>query len=72
MVWSDTLNGTARAVGSTVMLAAGLATPNTYLIMGEASYVYNPTYGYVLTGTMTLSDQIFVRPRQSNSIARTP
>jgi Flp pilus assembly protein TadG len=72
VVWSDTLNGTARAVGSSVTLPAGLATPDTYLIMGEASYNYNPTYGYVLTGAMTLSDQIFVRPRQSNSVARTP
>jgi Flp pilus assembly protein TadG len=71
VVWSDTLNGTARTVGSTVTLPAGLAVPNTYLIMGEASYSYNPTYGYVLTGTMTLTDQIFVRPRQSNSVART-
>lgn len=71
VVWSDTLNGTARTVGSTVTLPSGLAVPNTYLIMGETSYSYNPTYGYVLTGTMTLSEQNFVRPRQSNSIART-
>jgi Flp pilus assembly protein TadG len=70
VVWSDTLNGTARTVGSTVNIPASLAVANTYLILGEATYSYNPTYGYVLTGTMTLSDQIYMRPRQSDSVTR--
>ncbi|HUD85663.1 MAG TPA: TadE/TadG family type IV pilus assembly protein [Xanthobacteraceae bacterium] len=68
VVWSATLNGTARTVGSTVNIPASLAVANTYLILGEATYSYNPTYGYVITGTMTLSDQIYMRPRQSNSV----
>jgi Flp pilus assembly protein TadG len=70
VVWSDTLNGTARTVGSTVTIPTNLAVANTYLILGEAQYSYNPSYGYVVTGTMTLSDQIYMRPRQSSSIAR--
>ena len=70
VVWSDTLNGTARTVGSTVTIPTNLAVANTYLILGEAQYTYSPTYGYVVTGTMTLSDQIYMRPRQSSSIAR--
>jgi hypothetical protein len=44
---------------------------NTYLLLGETQYSYNPSYGYVVTGTLTLSDQIFMRPRQSNSVSRT-
>ena len=72
VVWSDALNGTARNVGDTVTIPAGLAVANSYLLLGEASYSYNPTYGYVLTGTMTLSDHIYMRPRQSDSVARTP
>jgi hypothetical protein len=72
VVWSDTLNGTARSVGQVVAVPSNLAIPNTSLILGEAQYTYNPTYGYVITGTMTLSDQIYMRPRQSNSIARNP
>jgi Flp pilus assembly protein TadG len=71
VVWSDTLNGAARAVGSSVDIPSSLATPNTYLLLGEASYSYNPTYGYVMTGTMTLSDKIYMAPRQSSSVART-
>jgi Flp pilus assembly protein TadG len=70
VVWSDTLNGTARAVGSTVTIPTNLATPNTYLLLGETSYNYAPSYGYVVTGAITLSDQMYVRPRQSNSVAR--
>jgi len=72
VVWSDSLNGTALPVGQTVTVPAALAVPNTYLILGQAQYSYNPTYGYVLTNTLTLSDQIFLLPRQSGSIARTP
>ena len=72
VVWSDTLNGTALAVGTEVTVPASLAVPNSYLVLSQVYYGYNPTYGYVLTGTMTLEDQIFVRPRQSSSIARTP
>ena len=71
VVWSDTLNGTALTVGQTVNVPSSLATPNSYLILAQVQYGYNPTYGYVLTGTLTLSDQSFTRPRESASIART-
>jgi Flp pilus assembly protein TadG len=70
VVWSDTLNGTARTVGTTVTIPTNLAVANTYLILGEAQYSYIPAYGYVVTGTLTLTDQIYMRPRQSSSIAR--
>jgi len=71
VVWSSTLNGTALAVGQVVTIPSSLAVPNTYLLLGQASYSYNPTYGYVVTGTLSLSDQMLLAPRQSNSVART-
>jgi Flp pilus assembly protein TadG len=71
VAWSDTLNGTARAVGQVVPIPTSLAVPNTYLLLSEVQYSYNPTYGYVLTGPLTLSDLMYMRPRQSTSIART-
>jgi Flp pilus assembly protein TadG len=71
VVWSDTLNGTALTVGQSVSVPSSLATPNSYLILAQVQYGYNPTYGYVLTGTVNLNDQSFVQPRESNSIART-
>ena len=71
VVWSDTLNGTALAVGTIVSVPASLATPNTYLVLAQVQYSYNPTYGYVMNSTLTLTDQSFMRPRESASIART-
>jgi Flp pilus assembly protein TadG len=80
--WSDTLNGTARAVGSSVSVPANLAVPTPpynastcsaypcYLILGEVSYTYTPMFGYFLTGAITLSDTLYVTPRNVNCIQR--
>ncbi|MBZ0138218.1 MAG: pilus assembly protein [Pseudorhodoplanes sp.] len=69
--WSDSLNGSARAKGSSVTLPGALLVPNTSMVWGEVEYAYKPTVGYVVTGTMTLKDQIFMRPRLSDTITRT-
>ena len=69
VVWSKTLNGTARAANSTVTLPAALNTANSSLIWAESQYAYTPTIGYVITGTMTLKDQIYMRPRLSDTVA---
>ncbi len=65
--WSSAKNASARAAGSTVTLPAALNVPETSLVWGEASYNYQPSIGYVVTGPMTLSDQIFMRPRLDNA-----
>jgi Flp pilus assembly protein TadG len=69
--WSDTLNGTARAKGSTVTLPAALNIPNSSLIWSEVQYNYTPVIGYVITGSMNLKDQIYMRPRMSDFLDRT-
>ena len=68
--WSDTLNGTARAKGSTVTLPTALNTANSSLIWSEVQYTYKPVIGYVVSGTLTLKDQIYMRPRLSDSVVR--
>jgi len=68
--WSDTLNGTVQTVGATVPVPAALKIPNTSLILSEVSYSYRPTIGYVLTGTLNLSDKIYMRPRLSDCVKR--
>src|SRR5215467_3471241 len=55
IAWSDTLNGTARTVGSSATLPAALNVANTTLIWSEVRYAYTPTIGYVITGTLNLS-----------------
>lgn len=64
--WSATLNGTARADGASVTLpSAALAVPNSYLVWSEVSYNYTPVVGYTITGSLSLSDQMFMSPRVS-------
>jgi Flp pilus assembly protein TadG len=70
VTWSDTLNGTARAVGSAVTLPGTLAAAGSAYVWGEVKYGYTPTLGYVMTGTVTLSNQTFMSPRESAAITR--
>jgi Flp pilus assembly protein TadG len=71
VTWSDTLNGVARAVGSSVNVPAGLNTPSTTLVLGEVSYSYSPMFGYFITGPITMSDYLYVVPRSTATITRT-
>jgi Flp pilus assembly protein TadG len=68
IAWSSCLNGTARSGNVTNLIPAGLLVPNTSVIWGEASYKYKPAIGWVITGTLQMYDQIFLRPRQSTSV----
>ena len=63
--WSRARRGTERAPGSTVTVPEGLAdaTKTTYWLMGETTYAYTPTIGYVLTGTFNLEDKVYMRSR---------
>jgi Flp pilus assembly protein TadG len=70
IAWSDSLNGSARAVGSTVTLPAALNVPSTSLIWSEVQYSYKPVVGYVITNTLTLKDQIYMRPRLVTTVTR--
>ena len=59
--WSVTRNGTANS--GVLTIPSALAVPNTSLIWSEVQYAYTPTIGYVVTGTLNLTDQIYMRPR---------
>jgi Flp pilus assembly protein TadG len=64
--WSATLNGTARTAGASVTLPSeALAVPNSSLVWSEVNYNYTPVVGYTITGTLSLSDQMFMSPRVS-------
>ena len=68
VAWSATLNGTVRATGSSVSIPSALAVPNTQHLLGEASYAYTPTVGYTITGTLNLSDKMYMSPRITTPI----
>jgi len=70
VAWSETLGGTTRSGTVTSLIPSALLVANTSLIWGEASYAYRPTIGWTITGTLTLNDKIFLRPRLSSSVTR--
>jgi Flp pilus assembly protein TadG len=63
--WSATQGGTARSAGSSVTIPANLAVANTQLLFSEVSYSYTPAVGHVITGSLTLSDTMYMSPRIS-------
>jgi len=70
IAWSDSLNGTAHTVGQAVALPAALQIANTSMIWSEVTYPYQPTFGYVLSGTINISQSSFFYPRLSTSVTR--
>ena len=71
VTWSDAnANATPHPIGTSVTLPGTLAAPNATYIWGEVQYPYTPTLGYVMTGTWTLRNQIFMSPRESATVTR--
>jgi Flp pilus assembly protein TadG len=68
VAWSETKGGTQRTTVPAGTLPAALVVPNTSLVWGETTYAYKPTIGYTMTGTLNLKDQIFMRPRLSDTV----
>ncbi len=74
VTWSASLNGTARVTGSAISPPASLQAQakavgtSIKLILGEVSYNYTPAIGYVMTGTIAMSDSYYMSPRLSNCI----
>ena len=70
VAWSDALNTTARSRGSSVTLPASLLVASSTVIWAEAQYSYTPAIGYMITGTMKLSDQLYMKPRIQDPLCR--
>jgi Flp pilus assembly protein TadG len=59
--WSQTRNGTA--LSGTASVPTDLQVANTQLIYAQASYAYKPVIGYTITGTVNLSEKMYMMPR---------
>lgn len=68
IVWSRGRNAAARAAGSSVTLPGSLRTNGTYLLMSEITYAYDPRVRFGLVGARTLTDRLFMSPRNSDSV----
>lgn len=64
-----TLTSSSRSQGDTITIPDGLKVANTYLILSEVSYLYQPTVGYfVAQAGVSLTDKSYTRPRQSTCV----
>jgi Flp pilus assembly protein TadG len=71
VAWGEAFQDTARATSSTVTLPTGLNTANTTIIWAEVTYNFTPPIGGSFTGgTLTLTDQLYIRPRLVTCITR--
>lgn len=68
--WSDTLNGAARSVGSSLTIPNAFTPINSYLIFSEVSYTFTPLFGFFTKAPITLKDSLYSVPRSSASISR--
>jgi len=59
--WSETLNGTK--LSGSVSVPSNLQNPSTQLILAQVTYAYKPIIGYTITGTLNLSEQMYMAPR---------
>jgi Flp pilus assembly protein TadG len=58
-----------RSTSSVVGIPLALAVPGSYLIMGEVSYLYQPTVGYVMSKSgINLTSTAYTRPRQTQCV----
>lgn len=63
VMWSVERNATA--LSGTVSIPSDLQVAGTQLILAEVSYAYTPTVGYTISGTLNLSDHMYMAPRIS-------
>ena len=59
--WSVTRNGAVNS--GTMTIPSALAVAGTQLILAEASYANTPIVGSNITGTVNLSDKMYMSPR---------
>ncbi|MDP3544744.1 TadE/TadG family type IV pilus assembly protein [Phreatobacter sp. HK31-P] len=75
VVWSDARNTTRYTCGQTMTvpteLKPAIGTAG-FLVLAEVKFYYTPTVAYLISGTITLSDRLYTRPRIGETVSRTP
>jgi Flp pilus assembly protein TadG len=68
VTWSCSLGGTARTWNVNYTLPTNLQTANITVLLGEVAYPYTPNLGYVITGTINISQSMYFYPRLTSTI----
>jgi Flp pilus assembly protein TadG len=70
VMWSDARNDTPLAVNSIITLPNAVNDPNTFIVTAEVHYTFTPRIGYLITGSLDLHDQFYLRPRLTSDVKR--
>lgn len=71
--WSAAQGTTARTVPSSITPPSAMIVNNSYLILAEVSYTYQPLFGYFNSGSgITFSDSLYVTPRSVSCVVYVP
>jgi Flp pilus assembly protein TadG len=68
VAWSKASNDKALKTGDPITVPAAIASPSTFVVVSEVHYPYQPSIGYVMTGSFDLSSTFYLRPRASDKI----
>jgi Flp pilus assembly protein TadG len=70
VAWSQTLNGTARVVGSKVTVPSSMITAGTAtnIVLGETSYNFTSPVDFLNLGIINLTSSLYMVPRASTTI----
>jgi Flp pilus assembly protein TadG len=72
ILWSENLNWTAPTQAEITGIPDNLKVDGTSLIWAQSQYAYTPTIGYAISGTVLLSEKLYMRPRVAATVARLP
>lgn len=71
VAWSDSSTGSgARAVGGTVTLPSGLMTSGGSVVMAEVTYTYGSPTSKMISGSITMTQTFYTKPRRVSAITR--
>jgi hypothetical protein len=78
--WSYSFNGTPRSRGASVTPPTKFTPANNptcssypcYLLLAEVSYSFTPLFNYFSSGTVNLSDSLYVTPRSALCVKYPP
>jgi Flp pilus assembly protein TadG len=71
VAWSQAQNGTPHAVGSSIVVPAGLVTTGGSVIYSEVRYTYSSPVTSFVAKSISMSSNFYTKPRASAQVVHT-
>lgn len=68
VVWSKNNKGSGYAANASYALPTNIKVNDSYVVVGQVVYSYQPAVPFKIIGPLTLADTIYMNPRVSNSV----